>query len=190
MFLFAFLKNYAIFTTQGINNPLLLIINEDIKMAPRKKAKSAKKATARKSTKKVAAKTTTAKKKVAAKKAATKKTITSAPTPKKMPSTSIKDAYTKSQIITTISETTALSKKEIANVFDALGNLMERHLKRNAAGEFTIPGITKFSVKRKPATKARKGVNPFTGEEMMFKAKPACNVVKARPLKRVKDMAN
>ena len=52
----------------------------------------------------------------------------------------------------------------------------------------TLPGLMKIEVKRKPATKARKGINPFTGQETMFKAKPARNVVKIRPLKKVKDM--
>jgi nucleoid DNA-binding protein len=51
-----------------------------------------------------------------------------------------------------------------------------------------LPGLLKIEIKRKPATKARKGINPFTGVEMLFKAKPARNVVKIRPLKRVKDM--
>jgi hypothetical protein len=46
----------------------------------------------------------------------------------------------------------------------------------------------KLVVQRKPATKARRGINPFTGEETIFKAKPARNVVKIRPLKNLKDM--
>ena len=55
-------------------------------------------------------------------------------------------------------------------------------------GVFVVPGLAKILVIRKPATKARKGINPFTGEETMFKAKPARNVVKIRPVKAVKDM--
>ena len=144
-------------------------------MPARKKAKPAKKAAAKKTVKK-----TVAKKKAVAKKAPVKKAL---------PTTAIKAAMNKSQSMTYITENTGLSKKEVASVFDALGNLMHRHLKKNAAGEFTLPGLMKCTVKRKPATKARKGVNPFTGEEMMFKAKPARNVVKVRPLKRVKEMA-
>ena len=62
-------------------------------------------------------------------------------------------------------------------------------MKKGAAGEFTVPGLMKLMVKSKPATKARKGVNPFTGEEMMFKAKPARRTVKVRPLKKLKEMA-
>jgi nucleoid DNA-binding protein len=65
---------------------------------------------------------------------------------------------------------------------------IESHVKKGAAGQFTFPGLLKIEVRHKPATKAHKGVNPFTGEETMFKAKPARNVVKIRPLKRLKDM--
>ena len=144
-------------------------------MPARKKAKPAKKAAAKKTVRK-----TVAKKKAVAKKAPVKKAL---------PTTAIKAAMNKSQSITYITENTGLSKKEVTSVFDTLGNLMHRHLKKNAAGEFTLPGLMKCTVKRKPATKARKGINPFTGEEMMFKAKPARNVVKVRPLKRVKEMA-
>jgi nucleoid DNA-binding protein len=53
---------------------------------------------------------------------------------------------------------------------------------------FTIPGLCKIVVQRKPATKERQGINPFTGEETTFKAKPARNVIKVRPLKNLKDM--
>ena len=74
-------------------------------------------------------------------------------------------------------------------MFDALGNLMERHLKPHSAGQFSLPGLMKVEVKKKPATKARKGINPFTGEETVFKAKPARRVIKIRPLKKLKDMA-
>lgn len=157
-------------------------------MAPKKKATarktSAKKTTAKKST----ARKVTAKK-ATAKKASAKKATAKAAAPKKQPTTSIKNAMKKTEILNYISESTTLSKKEISGVFDTLGNLMHRHLKKNAAGEFTLPGVCKFKVKRRPAKKARKGINPFTGEEMMFKAKPATNVVKVSPLKKVKEMA-
>ena len=136
-------------------------------MPPRKKVKKVKKVAAKKTVKKTAK--PAAKKKTAAK-AATKK---KAAVKKALPTTAIKAAMNKSQSMTHISDTTGLSKKEVASVFDALSNLMHRHLKKNAAGEFTLPGLMKCSVKRKPATKARKGVNPFTGEEMMVAARPA-----------------
>ena len=67
---------------------------------------------------------------------------------------------------------------------------MHHHLRKAGPGEFTVPGLMKCKVQHKPATKARKGINPFTGEEVMFKAKPARSVVKIRPLKRLKEMAS
>lgn len=122
-----------------------------------------------------------------AKKAAKKK-ATKASAPAKKSGTAIKEAMTKSQIMAELADNTGLSKKEIGNVFDELANLMERHVKKRAVGHFTLPGLMKVQVVRKPATKARKGINPFTGEETVFKAKPARNVVKVRPLKKLKDM--
>jgi len=99
-----------------------------------------------------------------------------------------KTPMTKAAIMEQISQNTALSKKQVSAVFEELNVLIERHIKKGAVGQFTLPGLMKFEVKRKPATKARKGINPFTGEETTFKAKPARNVVKIRPLKKVKDM--
>jgi len=101
----------------------------------------------------------------------------------------IKDPFTKSQLLSTLAENTELSKKEVTAVVDELSSLIEGHLKKNGAGVFTLPGLLKMTVVRKPATKARKGINPFTGEEAMFKAKPARNIVKIKPLKAVKEMA-
>ncbi len=94
---------------------------------------------------------------------------------------------TKSQVMAALSDNTGLSKKEIGVVFSTLGELIGNDLKKGP-GTFTVPGLMKVTVVRKPATKARKGTNPFTGEEMTFKAKPARNVVKVRPLKALKDM--
>ena len=96
---------------------------------------------------------------------------------------------TKSEIFANIAEATELNKKQVAAVFDALGAEIEKAVgKRGGPGQFTIPGLCKITVQRKPATKERKGTNPFTGEETIFKAKPARNVVKIRPLKGLKDM--
>lgn len=102
--------------------------------------------------------------------------------------TAIQDKYTKTQILNEISTHTELSKKDVAAVIDELGTLIERHIKKRSCGEFTLPGLLKISTVKKPATKARKGINPFTGEETMFKAKPASTAVKVRPLKKLKDM--
>ncbi len=102
---------------------------------------------------------------------------------------SIKDKYSKTQILDAIAASTDLSRKQVGTVLDSLGEIIEAHLKKNAAGEFVLPGLLKISTVRKPATKARKGINPFTKEEVTFKAKPAPTVVKVRPLKKLKDMA-
>ena len=96
---------------------------------------------------------------------------------------------TKTEIINNIAEATDLSKKQVTAVFEALGNEIQKTIgKRNGPGQFTVPGLCKITVQRKPATKERKGKNPFTGEDTIFKAKPARNVIKIRPLKGLKDM--
>ncbi|MGW8248789.1 MAG: HU family DNA-binding protein [Acidiferrobacterales bacterium] len=93
---------------------------------------------------------------------------------------------TKTEIMNFIAEETDLKKKDVAAVFDALSTAIKKDLGK--AGVFNVPGLMKIKVVRKPAVPARKGVNPFTGEEMMFKAKPARNVVKITPLKNLKEM--
>jgi nucleoid DNA-binding protein len=145
----------------------------------RKKAtkKTVKKAPAKKAVKKAPAK-----KKAAAKKPAAKKA-------KALPVTAITQTFNKTKTLEYIAEATELSKKEVGKVFETLNNLVHRHVKKKAAGEFTIPGLMKLVVKEKPATKARKGTNPFTGEEMMFKAKPKRRIIKVRALKKLKEMA-
>lgn len=100
---------------------------------------------------------------------------------------SVKTPYTKSQIVAFIAERVNLKKAEITQVIATLNELVEAHLKKQAAGAFTLPGLLKFKIVRKPATKARKGINPFTGEMTTFKAKPARNVIKIRALKKLKE---
>ena len=95
---------------------------------------------------------------------------------------------TKTEILTALADGTELSKKEVASVLEELGTLIGRNLGRRGPGVFNLPGLMKVKVIRKPATKARKGINPFTKEETIFKAKPARNVVKILPLKALKDM--
>ena len=96
-------------------------------------------------------------------------------------------APTKSDILASISKDTGLSKKQVSSVFESLNGVIRKSLKSN--GMFTLPGLAKMKVVKKPATKAREGINPFTGEKMTFKAKPASNAVKIRPLKKLKDFA-
>jgi nucleoid DNA-binding protein len=102
---------------------------------------------------------------------------------------SIKEKYTKTQILEQIAASTELSRKQVAAVLDSLADVIESHVKKNAVGEFVLPGLLKISTVRKPAVKARKGISPFTKEEVIFKAKPASTVIKVRPLKKLKDMA-
>ena len=101
----------------------------------------------------------------------------------------IQEKYTKTQILAEIAESTELTKKQVSSVLDELTDIIDRHIKKRACGEFVLPGLLKVSTVKKPATKARKGINPFTKEEVMFKAKPASIQVKVRPLKKLKDMA-
>ncbi len=94
---------------------------------------------------------------------------------------------TKSEIFSYIAEKTNLKRKEVVAVFDALTDLIERDLERGP-GIFNVIGLMKIKLVHKPAVPARMGINPFTKEEVMFKAKPARNVVKIQALKTLKDM--
>jgi nucleoid DNA-binding protein len=95
---------------------------------------------------------------------------------------------TKTEVYGKIADSTGLSKKDVAAVFDSLADMIRKALGKSGPKAFTIHGLCKITVQHKPATKERKGTNPFTGEETIFKAKPARNVVKVRPLKNLKDM--
>jgi len=96
-------------------------------------------------------------------------------------------ARTKSEIYGHLADSIGLTRKQVSAVFGEMSGLIKKDLARGP-GVFTVPGLMKISVTKKPATKARKGVNPFTGEEIMIKAKPARKVVKVRPLKGLKEM--
>ena len=124
-----------------------------------------------------------AKKKAAKKKATKKKAVA------KKAGAAIKSRYSKSQIVTSIADDSGLTRKQVNSVLEGLEDLVERHVRKGGAGEFVLPGLLKIVTVKKPARKARKGINPFTGEETMFKAKPASIAVKIRPLKKVKEMA-
>src|SRR3981081_339293 len=97
-------------------------------------------------------------------------------------------APTKSEVLTQISKDTSLSRKQVASVVDSLGGGIKKSRRGN--GLFTMPGLMKLKVVKKPATKAREGINPFTGEKMTFKAKPASKKVRVLPLKSLKAMVN
>jgi nucleoid DNA-binding protein len=105
---------------------------------------------------------------------------------KKLPS--IKDPLSKSNIIRTLTDVTCLSKKDVVSVLDTLTQVIEKHIKSGGPGIFVMPGLLKINVVKKPARSARKGVNPFTGEEIMIKARPAYKAVKIKALKKLKEM--
>jgi len=96
-------------------------------------------------------------------------------------------ARTKSEIYSEIANNAGLSRKQVGMVIDGLAASIKRDLTKGPKVA-VVPGMMKITVITKPATKARKGINPFTGEETMFKAKPARKVVKVRALKALKDM--
>ncbi|HWE04079.1 MAG TPA: HU family DNA-binding protein [Tepidisphaeraceae bacterium] len=96
---------------------------------------------------------------------------------------------TKSEILTKIAESTGLARKQVSSVFDSLSEQIAGAVGKKGPGVFAVPGLMKIIVIQKPATKAHKGINPFTKEEVMFKAKPARKVIKVRALKALKDMA-
>lgn len=105
-------------------------------------------------------------------------------------STAIREPFTKSQLLSTLSENTGLTKKDVSAVLDELSVVMERHLKKRGAGQFTLPGLLKVKTVRRPATKSRKMISPFTGEEITVAAKPARTTVKVQPLKGLKGMVD
>jgi len=95
---------------------------------------------------------------------------------------------TKGEIYTKLADKSGLSKKQISTIFESLIELIGNELGKKGPGMFIVPGLLKLKVVKKPATKAKQGMNPFTKQPMMFKAKPARNVVKALPLKPLKEM--
>jgi DNA-binding protein HU-beta len=92
---------------------------------------------------------------------------------------------TKSQLIEKIAEDTELGKKDVKGVIESMVTVGHKELKKT--GVFLVPGFAKFVVIKKPATKERKGINPFTKEPAVFKARPARKIVRARPVKAAKE---
>ena len=142
----------------------------------------ARKKTKKKTTRKKVTRTTARKK--TAKKTTRKKTTPRAAASATKKITGSRDSRTKSQIFNTIADATEMSRKEITTVFGALESMIVADLKKGT--DVKLMGM-KLTVKKKPARKARRGTNPFTGESMMFKAKPASKAVKVRALKALND---
>jgi nucleoid DNA-binding protein len=105
----------------------------------------------------------------------------------KLPSV-YKDRLSKSATVKAITDATGSSKKVVTSVLECFAQVIEKHVKPGGAGNFVLPGLLKINVVKKAARPARKGINPFNGEEMIFKAKPACKVVRIKALKKLKEM--
>ncbi len=145
----------------------------------------------------MATKKAPAKRKAPAKKAAAKKAPAKKAAAKKAPAqkaaskqTAVTKKMTKTGILNEIAESTELSRKQVDAVLTELENLIERHIKKRAVGEFTLPGLLKVKSVKRPATKKRMGRNPATGEEIVIPAKPATTRVRVTPLKRLKEMVS
>ena len=96
----------------------------------------------------------------------------------------------KRDLYDSISARSGLSKKQVGQVFEALEHVIAKQMSKKGGGEFTLPGLAKFTTATRPAVKARRGINPFTGEEALFAARPESRTVKIRALKRLKGFAN
>jgi nucleoid DNA-binding protein len=94
----------------------------------------------------------------------------------------------KGDVFSTIAQHVGIHRRDVAAVFHVMGSMIKADLSKSGAGVFKVPGLMRITVKRKPATKAHMGINPFTKEQVMFKAKPARNVVRIRPLQGLKAM--
>jgi nucleoid DNA-binding protein len=127
--------------------------------------------------------------KKAAAKAAPKKTAAKAAPKAAAKPTPVKERWSKTQILNEISERVAISRKHVGAVMSELEGIIARHIGKSGPGEFVLPGLFKINTVKKPAQKARKGIDPFTKQERMFAAKPASVKVKVRPLKKLKDLA-
>jgi nucleoid DNA-binding protein len=99
-----------------------------------------------------------------------------------------KKPMNKTEIYLALAESTGLTKQQVAGLFDELGKLIGKNLADDGPGSIAIPELLQIKVVRKPATAERQGINPFTKEPMVIKAKPAKNAVKVTPLKGLKGM--
>ena len=94
----------------------------------------------------------------------------------------------KSDVFATIAQHAGIHRRDVAAVFHVMSSLIKADLSKNGTGSFKVPGLMRITVVRKPVTKEHLGINPFTKEQVMFKAKPARNVVRVRPLRGLKEM--
>lgn len=155
------------------------------KAAPKKKAAIKKKPLAKKGT--LAKKSPSAKKSPQAKKSKVAKRKTAVAPTRKI--TAISERYSKTDIVNELADNSGLNRKQVGIVLDELAILITRHIKKRSVGEFILAGLIKITTAKRPAKKARTGINPFTGKITQFKAKPATTAVKVHALKGLKDMA-
>ena len=102
----------------------------------------------------------------------------------------IKSVLSKSALVASLAEASELSAKQVRTVMAALEGVIHASISKKGAGVFVLPGVLKVTAVNVPAKPKRKGINPFTGQEQMFKAKPASIKVKVRPMKKLKDAAS
>jgi nucleoid DNA-binding protein len=95
---------------------------------------------------------------------------------------------TKGAFFQTIADHVGIHRRDVAGVFHVMSSMIKADLSKSGSGVFTVPGLLRITLKRKPATKARPGINPFTKEPITIKAKPARNVVRVRPLQALRAM--
>jgi nucleoid DNA-binding protein len=109
---------------------------------------------------------------------------------KSSPPKPIAEKLSKSELLAWLAGDSGLTKKEVGCVMASLERLIEASIGPHSVGQFTLPGLMRMSTLQRPAVKARRGINPFTKEEVWFKAKPASTSVRIRPLKKLKRFAN
>ena len=102
----------------------------------------------------------------------------------------VKTKLSKSQMFEALAEDSGVTKSEVKKVWGALERLIEASICERGYGQFTLPGLMKVTTVRRPAIKARRGIKPFTKEEIWFKAKPATTGVRIRALKKMKGFVN
>ena len=102
----------------------------------------------------------------------------------------VKSKLSKSQVFEALAEDSGMAESEVKKVLGSLERLIEANICEQGYGQFTLPGLMKVTTVRRPAIKARRGINPFTKEETWFKAKPASTGVRIRALKKMKGFAS
>jgi nucleoid DNA-binding protein len=122
-------------------------------------------------------------------KPAPKKTTSVKPKPKAKTRKPAPKPMSKGQLLTTLSQNTGIDKKAVSVVLDELTSLIYSAVSPGGVGKFTLPGVLKLVLKATPPKPEREGKNPFTGEMMTFKAKPASVKVKILPVKTLREAA-